>query len=415
MDGCGTVRTWAGSGNNGLVDGQGMSATFTELNDITQSANKSIFYITDYNCIRTIDLVHGNVITIAGQEAEGLIDGHSSDAKFNWPWQIACRSGDNETLYVADYHNHAVRKVSLNTRDVGTITGGKGRGSHDGAIEEATLNQPLGITIDSKGCIFVCDYRNQKIRIISSTMKTMTTLVGCGEEGLVDGNGEEAKLKYPRYLLLDESTHTLYFTQEHCIRKVDLQQYFIPPLPNLDVSLGEDLMFLVDNKDWADVVFQVEGKQIFACKCVLVARSSYFSRLFSSGMKESHPSHDGHVTTIPIQNASYDAFQALIVYLVTDKVRVDVNDWKMVCQLLILSDRFLVSKLKSYCEQIVAGQIRVENAVEVLRLSDTHNVPLLKEQAVTFICNHIDVMRERAEMKQLSSSLFLEIFEKQRF
>ncbi|XP_062517166.1 uncharacterized protein LOC134192443 [Corticium candelabrum] len=393
VDGCGTVKTLAGSGDKGLVDGQGRSATFTELKDITQSANKSIFYITDHHCTRTID-VDGNVITIAGQQG------------------AACRSGDDETLYVADFNNHAVREVSLNSRNVRTIAGGKGAGSCDGATEEATLFQPVGITIDSKGCIFVCDNGNHKIRIISSTMETMTTLVGCGEKGLVDGNGEEVKLNYPRCLLLNESTHTLYFTQQHCIRKVDLQQYFIPPLPNLDVSLGEDQMFLVDNKDLADVVFQVEDKQIFACKCVLIARNSYFSCLFSSGMKESHPSGDGHVTTIAIQDASYDAFRALIVYLITDKVSVDVNDWKMVCQLLILSDRFLVSKLKSYCEQIVARHIRVENAVEVLCLSDTHNIPLLKEQAITFICNHLDVMKGRAEMEQLSSSLLLEIIQK---
>ena len=411
MDGCDKVKTLAGSENKGLVDGQGSSASFTELRDITQSANKSIFYITDHHCIRKIDIA-GNVITIAGQQAEGLTDGHCSEAKFYWPRQIACRSGDDETLYVADYFNHAVREVSLNTRNVRTIAGGKGAGSCDGAIEVATLNRPYGITIDSKGCIFVCDRYNHKIRIIFSTMETMTTLVGCGEKGLVDGNGEEAKLENPCCLLLNESTHTLYFTQQHCIRKVDLQQYFIPPLPNLDVSLGEDQMFLVDNKDLADVVFQVEDKQIFAYKPILIARNSYFSGLFSSGMKESHPSGDGHVTTIPIQDASYDAFRALIVYLITDKVSVDVNDWKMVWQLLILSDRFLVSKLKSYCEQIVARHIRVENAVEVLCLSDTHNTPLLKEQAITFICNHLDVMRGRAEMEQLSSSLLLEIIRK---
>ena len=190
MDGCGTVRTLAGSGNKGLVDGQGRSAAFTALVDITQSANKSIFYITDDNCIRTIDM-DGNVITIAEQQAEGLTDGHCSEAKFIFPQQIACRSGDDETLYVADYHNDAVREVSLNTRNVRTIAGGKGAGSCNGAIEAATLNHLVGITIDSKGCIFVCDRENQKIRIISSTMETMTTLVGCGEEGLVDGNGEE--------------------------------------------------------------------------------------------------------------------------------------------------------------------------------------------------------------------------------
>ncbi|XP_062501325.1 uncharacterized protein LOC134178464 [Corticium candelabrum] len=244
-------------------------------------------------------------------------------------------------------------------------------------------------------------------------METMTTLVGCGERGLVDGNGEKSKPNDSSYLLLNESTHKLYFTQNHCIRKVHLQKYFLSLL-KIDVSLGEDQMFLVDNKDLADVVFQVEGQQIFACKCVLIARNSYFSGLFSSGMKESQSSRDGHMTTIAIEDASYDAFRALIVYLITDKVSVDLNDWKMACQLVILSDRFLVSKLKSYCEQIVAIHIRVENVVEILCLSDTHNTPRLKEQAITFICNLLDVMRERAEMKQLSSSLILEIFQQLR-
>ena len=84
MDGGGTVRTLTGSGNPGLVDGQGVSAAFRVLKDITQSANKSIFFITDEHCIRKID-VHGNVTTIAGQQAEGLTDGHCSDAKFKWP------------------------------------------------------------------------------------------------------------------------------------------------------------------------------------------------------------------------------------------------------------------------------------------------------------------------------------------
>ena len=49
----------------------------------------------------------------------------------------------------------------------------------------------------------------------------------------------------------------------------------------------------------------------------------------------------------------------------------------------------LASKLKRFCEQIVARQIRVENAVKVLCLSDTHNTPLLKQQAITSICNHL--------------------------
>ena len=402
MDGCGTVRTLAGSGKSGLADGHGMSVAFTALRDIT--SNKSIFYITDGNRIRMMD-EDGNVTTIAGQKLAGLTDGDCSEANFNCPWQVACGGRDHETLYVVDYGNHAVRAVSLNTGNVTTITGGKIRGFRDGAIAKAALEQPVGISVDISGHIFVCDRGNDKIRIIKPNMMEMTTLE-------VYSNNTIAELDNPHCLLLDESTRTLYFTQDHCICKVDLQ-HLLRPLSKM-FSLSEDLMLLVDNKDLADVVFQVEDKQIFAYKSILIARSSYFSRLFSSGMKESYPSRDEHVTTIPIQDASYDAFRALIVYLITDKVSVDVNDWKMVCQLLILSDRYEVVRLKSYCETTLARQIRVENVVEILCLSDTHSIPLLKEQAITFICKHHDVTKDRAEMKRLTSSLIIEIMKKQK-
>ena len=400
MDGCGKVSTLAGSGKPGFVDGQRTSASFTALYNITSSANKSIFYISDEQFVRTMD-VHGIVTTITEQRKllKSIFFGKS---KFGCLCQVACRGGDHETLYVADCSKHAVTSVSLNTGDLRTIAGGKRES------EAALLNYPVGICVDISGYIFVCDGRNHKIEIISPTLETMTTLVGCGENGLVDGNGEETKLSNPRRLLLDESTHTLYFTQDHCIRKVDLQ-HLLPPLTQVS-SLSEDLVSLVDNKDLADVVFQVEGKQIYAYKPILSARCSYFSCLFSS--KESHLSRDRHMTTIPIEDVSFDAFQTLIVYLMTDKVNVDMNDWKMVCQLLILSDHFLVSKLKSYCETTLARQIRVENVVEILVLADTQNIPMLKKQAITFICKHRAVMVDRDEMKKLSPSLLFEIMPK---
>jgi len=64
-------------------------------------------------CIRKITPA-GVVTTIAGKPGPagaGLIDGNASDARFDLPYGITIDSHGN--LYVADYGNNAIRKISF--------------------------------------------------------------------------------------------------------------------------------------------------------------------------------------------------------------------------------------------------------------------------------------------------------------
>ena len=61
-------------------------------------------------------------------------------------------------MYIADYTNHRIRKVS--TGIISTIAGSGGTGStsgsysgDDGAATSATLNLPYGVVLDASGWI----------------------------------------------------------------------------------------------------------------------------------------------------------------------------------------------------------------------------------------------------------------------
>jgi hypothetical protein len=85
-------------------------------------------------------------------------DGPASAAQLNNPQGVAVDAEGN--LYISDYGNYRIRKVSPN----GTITTIAGNGSKDhsgdgGPATDAQLNAPRGIAIDGFGNIYVADFR----------------------------------------------------------------------------------------------------------------------------------------------------------------------------------------------------------------------------------------------------------------
>jgi len=57
-------------------------------------------------------------------------------------------------VYIADYSNSRIRKVTVSTGIITTIAGSGGTGSYsgdNGSATAATLNAPSGIVVDSSG------------------------------------------------------------------------------------------------------------------------------------------------------------------------------------------------------------------------------------------------------------------------
>jgi hypothetical protein len=178
------VTTLAGSSREaGAIDGQGSDARFNNPQGIAVDGSGNV-YVADMhtNAIRKIT-EQGTVTTLAGALGQmgAHVDGKGTAARFGAPAGLAI--GPDGFLYVGDHYNYRVRKVSL-SGDVTTLAGvtwntGPLSGQIDGNASIATFNAPYGVTVDSKGNVYVADLYNHKVRKITPA-GMVSTLAGGG-------------------------------------------------------------------------------------------------------------------------------------------------------------------------------------------------------------------------------------------
>ena len=212
------VFTIAGTGEQGDKDGPGNEATFYHPQGIDIRADGTIIIADGSNHkIRGID-PNGTVFTIAGTGKVGDKDGPGNEATFNYPYGIVVRN--DGTLIVADTNNHKIKGIDPKG-NVYTIAGTGEVGDKDGPGNEATFYYPKGITIKYDGTIIVVDNNNNKIRGIDSD-GNVYTIAGTGEGGDKDGPGNEATFMYPSGLAIrDDGTIIVSDMYNHKIRRID--------------------------------------------------------------------------------------------------------------------------------------------------------------------------------------------------
>ena len=195
----GFVSTYAGYGVAGDIDGNRLTAQICAPTSITIDHKGNIYFGEDYNSSYTFGnkikkiTTAGQVITVAGNGATGLVDGQGFNAEFNIPRGICADSIGN--IYVADRNNHAIRKVDTNGY-VSTIAGNGTAGSANGLGTNASFNNPVGICVDKYGNLYVADMKNNLIRKITSN-GTVSTFAGTGYAGLVNGTALSSEFNLP--------------------------------------------------------------------------------------------------------------------------------------------------------------------------------------------------------------------------
>lgn len=106
----GKSYTFAGTGNYGVTDGAPGYATLGRPAGVAVDRDGYV-YVADVgtNRVRIVS-PQGIVATLAGGN-EGFNDGAAKDAQFDGPRGIAV-TPDGSTVYVADWHNNAIRRIS---------------------------------------------------------------------------------------------------------------------------------------------------------------------------------------------------------------------------------------------------------------------------------------------------------------
>ncbi len=146
----------------------------------------------------------GTATTLAGLAGEvGSTDGTGDAARFNMPSSVAVDSAG--TLYVADSHNHTIRKVTP-TGVVTTLAGLAGNsGTNDGSGSAARFNFPTGVAVDGSGTLYVADYGNHTIRSVTPAGMVTTIAGTAGKKGSADGSGTGASFSGPTAVAVDSA------------------------------------------------------------------------------------------------------------------------------------------------------------------------------------------------------------------
>jgi len=191
------ISTVAGTGEKGF-GGDGGPATKAKFSTPQSIAldNENNIYIADIgnHRIRKVDAKTGVIETIAGNgERLPPVAGQTATGKPMIGPRALFITGDS--LWIALREGHSVWRMSLRSRILDHVagTGKRGYSGDGGPAKDATFDGPKGIALGPDNSIYIADTENQAIRKIDAATNMITTIAGRGPDHKGDsGDGGPA-------------------------------------------------------------------------------------------------------------------------------------------------------------------------------------------------------------------------------
>ena len=201
--------------SSGAADGQGSSASFNAPSGLVVDSFGNVFVADRLNhTIRKIT-PGGLVTTFAGLAgASGSADGKGVIARFTQPLNLGIDAANNLYLYSKDY---TIRKITPDAM-VTTLAGKPGvKGWADGTGDSAKFSDVRGIAVSALGNLYVADYGNHVIRKITPD-GIVTTLAGTPGVSGYELGALPGKISYPNGVAVYGTT--LYFASWETILRI---------------------------------------------------------------------------------------------------------------------------------------------------------------------------------------------------
>jgi DNA-binding beta-propeller fold protein YncE len=225
----GMITTCAGSGEAGY-GGDGGPAIRARLNEpygiaIDRAAN---VYIADRHnhCVRRVENASGVITTFAGNGVAGFAGdgGPASRAEMVEPNGLAL-DPEQTRLFIADVADHRVRVVDLASGTISTFAGtGDAKHSGDGGPATAAgIHGARAVKIAADGTVYILERQGSTLRTVDPRSGTITTLAGTGARGYGGDGGpaKDAVFDAPKELALAPDGDILIVdTENHAIRRI---------------------------------------------------------------------------------------------------------------------------------------------------------------------------------------------------
>ncbi len=205
------LHAGSAAGTGGYI-GDGSPLTSYEFDSLRGMCfdHSGNMFIADWANQRIRKISGTTISTIAGTGAVGFGgDGGAATAvgcMMHAPTDVVCDASGN--VYFSDYSNNRIRKINVSTGIITTIAGNgtAGFGGDGGPATGATceLNLPVGIVFDKRGNLYISDQMNHRIRKVTPG-GIISTFAGTGTLGFSGDGGPAtaAQLRYPLFMRFD--------------------------------------------------------------------------------------------------------------------------------------------------------------------------------------------------------------------
>jgi DNA-binding beta-propeller fold protein YncE len=230
----GSLTETIGTGERGALDGSFEKASFYRPQGLALSGDLLYVADTENHLIRRVNLKTKTVETIAGtgkQSLEsGFREGPARSTALSSPWDLQLVG---QTLYIAMAGPHQIWKFDLENNQVSTFAGSGREARLDGPLKESAFAQPSGLASDGKN-LYVADSESNIIRAIDIQEGAVKTLVGGDlfEFGDVDATGDRVRLQHPLGIFAVGQRLLIADTYNHKIKELD------PKLQKVTTLLG---------------------------------------------------------------------------------------------------------------------------------------------------------------------------------
>ncbi|XP_067882780.1 inhibitor of Bruton tyrosine kinase [Heterodontus francisci] len=155
-----------------------------------------------------------------------------------------------------------------------------------------------------------------------------------------------------------------------------------------------------------DVTLRSEDGKEFVChKCVLCARLEYFHRMLSNAWIEASCCTP---LEMPIHS---DILEVVLDYIYTGEAPAvkESQNVEFICNVLVVSDQLLISRLKEICEVAITEKLTLKNASDLLEFAAMYNAEQLKLSCLQFISLNMAALLEARSLDVLSDEVLKEL------